>query len=307
MFDERDEDGSGEISSHELGKVLAGLGYEPTFKMVAKMLSMYDEDGIGSIGKGEFLNLTNSYRKLEKDRIRENAGFKDDEVEEYHAGFVRYDRDKSGELSIQELLVFLRDMNLYPRNKEQQEKLDVMMREADRDESGQLTFSEMLHLMRRFHDEVEVEQYAAQRKAQENAGFSDEEVIDFWEIFARFRMEDDDSEGEEFTIFALRSLLRSLGVTLNSKQMLELRGTFRDYAKPSSVQAQDNSTQFKLQLPFPEFLMMMGHLIKNDFADLGTKSKMTAEKQAKDREKMDLLMKQVQDQKQVSEGRRATQ
>jgi Ca2+-binding EF-hand superfamily protein len=268
------------------------------------MLTLYDQDGSGSISKEEFMDLTSSYRKLEKERVRQKAGFQDEEVEDFQVGFLQYDRDRSGELSIPELMGLLKEMNMFPRDKEQQAKLSVMMKEADRDESGQLTFEELLHLMRRFQDEVEVEQYSQQRKAQEKTGFSDTEVIEFWDVFARFRKEDDDSNGEEFTIFALRAVIRSLGVTLNSKQMLELKGVFRDYAKPSSVQ--DSTTHLKLQLPFPEFLTMMGHLIQSDFADLGTISKRTAEIQASEREKMDQLMRRVQDQKEVADKRRET-
>merc|ERR1711924_379738 len=104
---------------------------------------------------------------------------------------------------------------------------------------------------------------------------------------------------------SLRSLLRSLGITLNSKQLLELKGVFRDYAKPSAVQ--DNTTHLKLQLPFPEFLTCLSHLIQSDFADLGRISKRTAEQQAIEREKMGELMKRVQDQKEVSDKRRQTQ
>lgn len=305
VFEKHDEDGSGEISSAELGQVLRYIGYQPTADMVKQMLCIYDADSSGSIGFAEFFELTKAYRQLEKARIQEKAGFPEAEVDRFQGSFNLYDRDKSGELSFPELLNLLRDMDLFPKNKEQQAKLNAMMQDADKDESGQLTFAEMLHLMRRFHDEVESEQYSLERKAQERAGFSDKEVAEFWEVFDRLRSDDHEGDCEEFTIFALRTLLRSLGVTLNSHQLLELRSIFRKFAKPSSIS--DETTQLRVHLPFPDFLMMMSHLIENDFAEVGTASMRTAQNVAEERAKIESLMKRVQDHKDEIESRRMTQ
>lgn len=54
-FDFFDSDGSGQISTSELGKAMTSLGYNLNPQQVQQILTHVDKDGSGQIGFDEFL------------------------------------------------------------------------------------------------------------------------------------------------------------------------------------------------------------------------------------------------------------
>lgn len=61
-FTQFDVDNSGYIDSHELTGVLRSMGFNPTDKRVAEVLSAYDTDRNGNLSFGEFVEvLSHSY------------------------------------------------------------------------------------------------------------------------------------------------------------------------------------------------------------------------------------------------------
>ena len=68
-----DTDGSGEISSDELGTVMKSLGVETTPEELAKMLETADSDGSGEIDFNEFLALMNEKMGDEGEERLRNA------------------------------------------------------------------------------------------------------------------------------------------------------------------------------------------------------------------------------------------
>merc|ERR1711904_695809 len=65
--------------------------------------------------------------------------------------FDSYDRDKSGDLSLQEVSRILIDLGLQPKTRDEQDEIQRMMEEVDEDGSMELNFNEFLVLFQRIN------------------------------------------------------------------------------------------------------------------------------------------------------------
>lgn len=119
-----------------------------------------------------------------------------------------------------------------------------------------------------------------------------------------FEKECAENTDAEFSMFGLRSVLRSLGVgKLSTTQLNELKVVFKDFAAPS--EASDNG----LQVYFPEFLLLMGELLKEDFAGLRACSVSVVEAREAERKRFEALVAQVKQEAETTSkagGRRLT-
>eukprot|EP00746_Dinoflagellata_sp_MGD_P165907 gnl/MRDRNA2_/MRDRNA2_95457_c0_seq1.p1 gnl/MRDRNA2_/MRDRNA2_95457_c0~~gnl/MRDRNA2_/MRDRNA2_95457_c0_seq1.p1 ORF type:complete len:903 (-),score=185.03 gnl/MRDRNA2_/MRDRNA2_95457_c0_seq1:272-2980(-) len=299
LFVTHDTDDSGELNLSEMTVLLESLGYKPSPEMVKQIVADFDVDGNGVFSYDEFFDLVKQYRQIEKQEVRKRCGFTQDEVMHYQEAFNMYDRDRSGEVSFNELLHVVRDCNMMPKTREQQRKLQSWIEDADRDNSGTLTFEEFLILIRKFWDHDECEQYAKERRAATACGFTEAEVLELREIFDTLLQE---GEVPELTIFSIKQLLRSLGASLAPAQMQELKRIFERFAQQVGEKRENGLT-----LPFPEFLMLMKDLLKKDFAGLQEAAKRTTNRRELEKKNMEDLMKKVQEQKRVRASTRSTQ
>merc|ERR1719326_2800108 len=71
------------------------------------------------------------------------------------ADFNRYDRDRSGELDMQEVAKILHEMNLIPRTKEEQSEILAIFEEVDEDGSQTFDFKEFQVLIIRVKERLE--------------------------------------------------------------------------------------------------------------------------------------------------------
>lgn len=136
IFSNYDLDGSGEISVKELEGIIRSLGYTPSPPMVTEAISIVDQDGTGEINFEEFMHLMKVYRETE--------GFTRIERKEFKDIFNKYDRDRSGEISIIELGSVLRYLGMICELATQQE----LVSKVDVDGSGEVDFMEFLKIMR---------------------------------------------------------------------------------------------------------------------------------------------------------------
>lgn len=299
LFVTHDTDDSGELSTSEIAVLLESLGYKPSPEMIRQVVSDFDKDQNGVFNYEEFFDLVKAYRQIEKKEVRKRCGFTQDEVMHYQEAFNLYDRDRSGEVSFQELLHVVRDCNMMPKTREQQRKLQSWIEDADRDNSGTLGFEEFLILIRKFWDHDECGQYAKEKRAATACGFTEAEVVELREIFDTLLQE---GEVPELTIFSIKQLLRSLGASLAPAQMQELKKIFERFAQQAGEKRENGLT-----LPFPEFLMLMKDLLKKDFAGLQEAAKRTTNRRELEKKNMEDLMKKVQEQKRVRASSRSTQ
>lgn len=130
-FKKFDEDGSGEISTEELGTVMRMLGHDLKQYQLEDCIAFVDADGSGSVDFSEFLELM----KMKTKEHQEEA-----EVKE---AFRILDRENKGEISssiIKEILMQL-DEDIT------EEDVDEMIYEIDEDGSGWVDYDEFKKLM----------------------------------------------------------------------------------------------------------------------------------------------------------------
>jgi len=130
-FKKFDEDGSGEISTEELGTVMRMLGHELKQYQLEDCIAFVDADGSGTVDFEEFLDLM----KMKTRESQEEA-----EVKE---AFRILDRENRGEINkevIKEIMMKLDDEMT-------EEDVDEMIDEIDEDGSGWIDYDEFKQLM----------------------------------------------------------------------------------------------------------------------------------------------------------------
>eukprot|EP00931_Biecheleriopsis_adriatica_P051692 TRINITY_DN30013_c0_g1_i2.p1 TRINITY_DN30013_c0_g1~~TRINITY_DN30013_c0_g1_i2.p1 ORF type:complete len:1134 (-),score=236.17 TRINITY_DN30013_c0_g1_i2:257-3658(-) len=95
-FEQFDDDGSGELSAHELEGLLKSIGITPFRSTIAGALAVVDEDGSGSLDFEEFIQLLAIYRTTE--------GFARQEVIKLYRIYSRYaDTETNGDETVKSL------------------------------------------------------------------------------------------------------------------------------------------------------------------------------------------------------------
>lgn len=130
-FELFDTDGSGAISSSELGAVMRKLGHEPTQDELNDVINEHDADGSGQIEFQEFCVLM---AEQMTDANKE---------ETLQAAFNTFDKDGSGYISRSELREVMKSLGENLTD----EDIDEMMNEADSDGDGTISFAEFVKMM----------------------------------------------------------------------------------------------------------------------------------------------------------------
>jgi Ca2+-binding EF-hand superfamily protein len=146
-FDIFDNDLSGAISVAELTSSFKSLGFDVAHSNVYEILKDLDKDGNGEIDFTEFLDLLST--KLSAENTRE-------EIEKV---FKMFDADRTGEISVENLMQVARTLgdDISPEN------LASVLQTSDVDQDGRLTFEDFYAIMTR----ASVEDRAAMlRKAE---------------------------------------------------------------------------------------------------------------------------------------------
>lgn len=132
-FDMFDNDLSGAISVAELTSSFKSLGFDVAHSNVFEILKDLDKDGNGEIDFTEFLDLLATKLSAENSR------------EEIEKVFKMFDADRTGEISVENLMQVARTLgdDISPEN------LASVLQTSDVDQDGRLTFEDFYAIMTR--------------------------------------------------------------------------------------------------------------------------------------------------------------
>ncbi|EDV42926.1 uncharacterized protein Dana_GF16772 [Drosophila ananassae] len=130
-FIQFDKDGTGKISTRELGAVMRALGQNPTESELQDMIAEIDNDPNGQIDFNEFCSMMAK-------QMRET-----DTEEEMREAFKIFDRDCDGFISPAELRFVMINLG----EKVTDEEIDEMIREADFDGDGMINYEEFVWMI----------------------------------------------------------------------------------------------------------------------------------------------------------------
>lgn len=196
-FQRYDRDNSETLEAPELQKVMMDIGMAPTTKEEQKMygqvlqqilevsrsegMSQEDEDGDSSMAYPvdtrdvkwtfhEFLMMVMAMIEIhtaEEDRrvsmVASDLGFMEEEVAGFKEIFDSFDRDGSGDVSIDEMKLILRAVGMANVS---DEDLQKTVRQFDKDGDGTLDFKEFLKFMKKLGSDLEEKEQSAQASKQ---------------------------------------------------------------------------------------------------------------------------------------------
>ena len=128
-----DKDGSGNIDIYELRDAMKALGVYLSKDKVKAMMKEVDRDGSGTVEYDEF-------RDLMKEKIKTRNS-----EEELRRAFRIYDEDDTGMIEFADLRRVANELN----EKLTDEEIHAMIYEADRDRDGEVSIDDFLRLMRK--------------------------------------------------------------------------------------------------------------------------------------------------------------
>lgn len=130
MFEAIDTDKSGTITLDELRSAIGKGQYKLTEGDVTKLMEVADVDGSGEVDYVEFLAATLNQSKLDKE-------------ENLYKAFVKFDTNKDGKLSVDEITNALADFKV------SEAETKEIIKECDADGDGEIDYDEFLTMMRK--------------------------------------------------------------------------------------------------------------------------------------------------------------
>jgi len=190
----------------------------------------------------------------QREVFKANGGWTMPEVEEFQQMFDRYDPKKTGKITNKNL-VKLVDY-IFPdmaRDRQMRPQLQEMMKTVA-PRTGSLTFKDFLQLMRIFREIKDKERAQKEMTAVRKTGFSSSEVAEFRELFLA-----SDDESGKLCFDEFRWMIHNI-TPLGDQLTQELNRMFWEFTGKAG------------EADFPEYLLIMKHLMDMNFANLHEKA-----------------------------------
>jgi len=181
LFEKFDDDGSGELESKELGRILIYLGYAIEPAVIKNILKEVDTNGNGALDSREF--------KVCMRKVQER------EVTHIQQVFAECDEDGSGGIGAEELVHILRALGYFP----EQEEIQDALTDIGVSPESELDFDQLWRFL---------EVYRGRE------GFSRADMAEICEVFA---IADKDGSGQ-LEVLELGHMFAMLGCTITVNQ-----------------------------------------------------------------------------------------
>jgi Ca2+-binding EF-hand superfamily protein len=132
-FDLFDADGGGTIDAAELKVAMRALGFEPSDKEVAKMISDVDIDSNGTIDFEEFFRMMTA---------KISAQDSDDEILK---AFALFDSEGTGKITLKNMIAMAKELG----ETMSEDEIENMIKEGDRSGDGTISQEEFLRIMKK--------------------------------------------------------------------------------------------------------------------------------------------------------------
>ena len=135
-----DLDGNGEVSIEELGKLLRTmrLKFKLSETQIRRALKQIDINGDGTVDKNEMMEILEKFdtEGIVYKALTERSSIRQD--------FVRYDKDGSGYITKEELVLIIKDRTgiTVP-----EKHLALMIKDVDENDDNQINYEEFVKLM----------------------------------------------------------------------------------------------------------------------------------------------------------------
>lgn len=177
LFEMYDTDESGALSMNEVMCMIKEFGLKPKTKQenddINSVLQRNDVNGDGEFNFVEFLELVREVRAYKRGK----------QHQEYLQNFERYDKDKSGTLSVLEISNLLADLGFVPKSYKEQDEIAYLIHTADDDASGFINFPEFQVLCQRIDEKLKSMRYEEEIEYAMKLGFSEQHIRDLRWIF----------------------------------------------------------------------------------------------------------------------------
>ena len=136
IFDLVDEDGSGEITKEELGRLMVTLGLKPTEQQLDEMMKEVDADGSGDIDFNEFVSVMSKKVKADYTPEQLKAAFRvfESPDDNLGPGWVRTD-------------VLEHALTTYGEDTLSAEKAAELLATVDPEGTGKINYIEYINMM----------------------------------------------------------------------------------------------------------------------------------------------------------------
>jgi len=215
---------------------------------------------------GSFVQSGTKLKQNSRRFFRDNEGFSHREIQELKSRFGQLDTHGTEVIdhgqTMELILSICPELTAAPLPGEEIPNLQELIQEADDDGSNTLDLQDFLGVMRKVFVICDARRVIKARKAIEESGFSRHEVREFRQLFLKH---DKDVKGV-LTLTQIQEMLAIIQPTgsKNTDVHLELCVAFKGFGEKQQG-SQGNTASKQGKLDFPEFLLMMQHLLDTNF------------------------------------------
>lgn len=222
-----------------------------------------------------FVRVCSYHSRDLREVYKSNGGWTEGEVNNLQSVFNRYDVKHSGLIASKELVRMVTDLfPILARDRKMRPELQRIMKEVLQETwSFQgLGFKDFLRLMQLFREFQDRERAKKETEAIEATGFNSSEVAQFRDFFLAANPSHHGSAPVELSFDQFWKMINDI-TPLGDSLTVRLKEIFHEFTQkmPGAVRSKQRAED----ADFPEFLLMMKHLLESNFAKIQDKTRAT--------------------------------